>query len=217
MKFLETQAVQWPPIIVDTSWLAIGHVDEVVNFVPARTKVGFKVLLPSPKAARDILKALLAKGLEEAPVFRATEDEMTLGKLRMTISETSENLAIDESVARIREQLKAELNLDDPDFVMMPALFERGVAVIPNAVNSMVVNDHLLVPEPRGPRQGNTDAFEEAIRGALAGCSVRVVFIDSWNVYHASGGEIHCGTNTFRRLRDPAWWKHVGDLQAKGD
>ena len=211
MKFLEDQGVQWPPIVVDTSWLAIGHVDEIVNFVPAKTKAGFKVLLPSPKAARELVAALLSKGLKESRIFVGTEDEMTIGNFRMTISESAENYAIDESVARLREQLKTELNLADSDFVMVPALFERGVAAIPNAVNSMAVNGHLLVAEPRGPRLDNKDAFEEAICAALAGCDVRVVFIDSWNGYHLAGGEIHCGTNTFRHLRDPAWWKYAGN------
>jgi protein-arginine deiminase len=216
LKFLEVQGVQWPPIVVDTSWLAIGHVDEVVNFVPARAKAGFKVLLPSPKAAREMLQALLAKGLEEEPVFAGTEDEMTLGTLRMRISQTTENLAIDETVARLREQLKMELNLEDSDFVMVPALFEGGMAVIPNAVNSAVVNGYLLVPEPLGPRLNEKDGFEQAIRAALAGCDVRVIFIDSWNAYHMAGGEVHCGTNTFRRLRAPAWWKHVENADDKG-
>jgi protein-arginine deiminase len=210
MDFLEAQGLQWPPIVLDTSWLAIGHVDEVVNFVPAQSKTGFKVLLPSPKAARDMLEQLLANGLEGALVFAGTERETTLGKLRMTVSETSENLAIDEAVTLIRQQLKTELNLDDSDFVMLPALFQRGMAVIPNAVNSMVANGDLLVAEPRGPRLHETDGFEDAIRGALAGCGLRVVFIDSWNSFHTSGGEIHCGTNTFRHLRDPAWWMYTG-------
>ena len=35
LAFLEAQRLQSPPLIVDTSWLAIGHVDEVVSFVPA--------------------------------------------------------------------------------------------------------------------------------------------------------------------------------------
>ena len=70
-------------------------------------------------------------------------------------------------------------------------------------INRVVVNDHFLVPKPLGPRLNGNDEFEEAIRAALAGCDVQVVFIDSWNAYHLSGGEIHCGTNTFRRLRDP--------------
>ena len=131
---------------------------------------------------------------------------MTLGELGMTIAETSENLAIDGAVARIREQLKRELNLEDSDFVMLPALFQEGMAVIPNAVNSVVVNGHLLVPKPLGPQLNEQDGFEQAIREALAECNVRVVFIDSWDAYHTSGGEVHCGTNAFRRLRDPAWW-----------
>ncbi len=216
LKFLEAQGLQWPPIVVDTSWLAIGHVNEAVNFVPAKSRAGFKVLLPSPKAARDAIQSLLARGLEEEPVFEDTEDEMTLGDLRMTISQTSENLAIDEAVARLREQLKKELNLEDSDFVMVPALFQGGMAVIPNPVNSVVVNGHLLVPKPLGPRLNKEDGFERAIRLALAGCDVRAVFIDSWNAYHTSGGELHCGTNTFRRLRDPAWWTRLGNADEKG-
>jgi protein-arginine deiminase len=209
LKFLEAQRVQWPPIVVDTSWLKIGHVDEVVNFVPAKTKAGFKVLLPSPKAAREMVDALAAKGLTEGRVFEGTLDETTLGKLRTEVADTKENLAIDQSITRLREQLKTELNLADSDFVMLPVLFERGVAVIPNAVNSMAVNGQLLIAEPRGPRVNNQDAFEEALRTALSECDVRVVFIDSWTAYHAAGGEIHCGLNTFRHLRDPAWWKHA--------
>ena len=217
MKFLEAQGVQWPPIFVDTSWLAIGHVDEVVNFVPAKSKAGFKVLLPSPKAARSMLQVLIDKGLAEAPVFKATPDERTLDTLRTTFAQTSENFAIDEAVARVREQLKMELNLEDSDIVMVPALFDGGLAVIPNAVNSVVVNGYLLVAAPLGPQLNEMDGFEQAIRASLAACDVRVVFIDAWKAYHVAGGEVHCGTNTFRRLRDPAWWTHVGKADEKAE
>ncbi|MFI5455289.1 MAG: protein-arginine deiminase family protein [Isosphaerales bacterium] len=170
---------------------------------------GFKVLLPSPEAARKMLDALLREGLGEVVVFAETDEEMTAGELRETIAVSDENLVIDDTIARIRERLKTEMNLENADFVMVPALFQWGRAVIPNAVNSVVVNRHVLVPEPHGPRHNGKDCFEEAIRGALAACDVRVVFIDTWNAYHSAGGEIHCGTNTFRRLRDPAWWTHV--------
>jgi protein-arginine deiminase len=103
--------------------------------------------------------------------------------------------------------LKMELNLENSDFIMLPVLFDEGKAVIPNPVNSAVVNGHLLVPKPLGPQVNKTDRFEQAIRDALAACDVRVVFIESWDAYHTAGGEVHCGTNTFRRLRDPAWWR----------
>jgi hypothetical protein len=208
MRFLEAQAVQWPPVVVDTSWLLIGHVDETVNFVPAKGKPGFKVLLPSPRAAREMIEQLLAQGLGRATVFAGTDDETTLARLSMTVAGTTENSAIDEAVSRVRQQLKKELNLQDSDFVMLPALFDGGVAVIPNAVNSAVVNRYLLVPEPRGPLVGGVDAFEQAIRKSLERCDVRVFFIDAWDAYHMAGGELHCGTNAFRRLRDPEWWNH---------
>ena len=102
---------------------------------------------------------------------------------------------------------------------MLPLAFFRcgGIAVIPNPVNSLVVNGHLLVPEPRGPRRDEQDRFEMAIRNALAGCDVRLVFIDTWQAYHTSGGEIHCGTNAFRRLREPAWWTQgLGETEGLG-
>jgi Protein-arginine deiminase (PAD) len=216
MKFLEAQAMQWPPIVVDVSWLAIGHVDEVVTFVPAKTDPGFKVLLPSPAVAREMLDALLREGLDDAVVFAETDDETTVDELRETIAFSDENLAIDDKIAQIRDQLKREMNLENADFVMVPAFFQWGRAVIPNAVNSVVVNRHLLVPAPHGPELGGRDYFEEAIRRALASCDVRVVFIDTWNAYHSAGGEIHCGTNTFRRLRDPVWWKHVVNAGDEG-
>jgi protein-arginine deiminase len=216
MKFFEAQAMQWPPIVVDVSWLMIGHVDEVVSFVPAKTKTGFKVILPSPAAAREMLDALLREGLGDAVVFAETDDEMTAADLRESIALSDENAEIDDEIAQIRDQLTMEMNLENADFVMVPALFELGRAVIPNTVNSVVVNRHLLVPAPYGPQHDGKDYFEETIRQALADCDVRLVFIDTWNAYHSAGGEIHCGTNTFRRLRDPAWWTHVAETGERG-
>jgi protein-arginine deiminase len=215
MGFLEAQAVQWPPIVVDTSWLMIGHVDEVVNFLPAKTACGFRVLLPSPEAARDLLDRLTAEGHGELPLFEGTRDATTVRKLRETIGSSAENRIIDETVTSIREQLRRELSLAGDDFVMLPVLFDRGGALIPNAVNGAVVNGHYFVTAPRGPRvAGGDDLFESSIRDLLAGCDAKVHFIDGWRAYHVMGGEIHCGTNTLRRLSDPEWWKPA---QTTGD
>lgn len=208
LRFLEAQAIQWPPIALDTSWLLIGHADEVVSFVPAQTARGYKVLLPSPRAARTMLSGLVAKGLEKSVAFAGTRSETTVGSLAERVAGSDENRAIDATVLSIREQLKVELDLEDTDFVMVPALFERGLAVIPNAVNSLVFNGHFVAPEPRGPKEDGRDLFEQAIRESLASCDVEVAFVDAWNAYHERGGEIHCGTNTLRRLTGPEWWKH---------
>jgi protein-arginine deiminase len=52
--FLNKQVVQ-RPIEIDTNWLTVGHVDEIISFVPASGGKGFKLLLASPKLAYKIL------------------------------------------------------------------------------------------------------------------------------------------------------------------
>ena len=210
LRFLHAQGVQWPPIVLDTSWLSIGHVDEIINFVPARGATGYKVLLPSPRAARALLESLVDRQLGDLPVFAGTRDETTVAKLLSGPGTSEENATIDGTIASIGEQLSTELNLRESDFAMIPCLFARGRAVIPNAVNCLAVNGHLVATQPKGPREGEKDLFEEAIRAALAGCNVDITFIDAWRAYHQGAGEVHCGTNTFRRLKDTAWWTHLG-------
>lgn len=53
-RFLSAQRVQ-APFQVDTSWLTVGHVDEIISFVPAPTPKGWKLLLASPRRAYAIL------------------------------------------------------------------------------------------------------------------------------------------------------------------
>ena len=52
-EFLIRQVVQ-EPINIDTSWLAVGHVDEIISMVPGGPK-GFKMLLACPRLAYQIL------------------------------------------------------------------------------------------------------------------------------------------------------------------
>ena len=62
--FLEAQMVQ-KPFQVDTNWLTVGHVDEVVTFVPARRTSEsspnnpHKMLIASPRLAYSILGRLV--------------------------------------------------------------------------------------------------------------------------------------------------------------
>jgi protein-arginine deiminase len=55
--FLKAQVVQ-APIEIDTAWLLVGHVDEVMSFLPCPTRPAFKqwkLLVPSPTRAYQIL------------------------------------------------------------------------------------------------------------------------------------------------------------------
>ncbi|WP_249728671.1 protein-arginine deiminase domain-containing protein, partial [Bacillus paralicheniformis] len=44
---LYAQKVQ-SPIEIYSDWLAVGHVDEIINFVPIQNEKGFKLLVASP-------------------------------------------------------------------------------------------------------------------------------------------------------------------------
>lgn len=72
LNFLDQQRVQ-PLVQIDTSWLAVAHVDEILAFVPRRRGPGdHAVWLNSPKLALDILRAARRQyiaGLPQADLY----------------------------------------------------------------------------------------------------------------------------------------------------
>lgn len=203
LGFLEEQRLQAPALIIDTSWLEIGHVDEVVNFVPAPDGPGFRVLLPSPSLAKQILEEAACAGRHDCPVFAGTNGETTVVTLLEEVASSAENAAIEQRLASTRVQLCEELGIRTNDFAGIPALFRDGVAVIPNGVNSLVCNGHVIIPDPKGPQVDGEDLFMASIRDSLIELGLNIHFVDNWDPYHVRSGEIHCGTNAIRRIRQP--------------
>ena len=198
IAFLEAQGVQTPLVFVDVSWLTIGHVDEVINFVPADNEKGFKVILPSPQAARRILESAVMAGYGETSVFAETSEALSVNKFLSHFANSAENIAIDAKIEKTVQQLKVELGLNDQDFAFLPALFEGGFAVIPNPVNCLVANSLAIIPDPQGPVIRGKDVFQQEILRQISSTSLRVRFVNIWDTYHIRGGEIHCGTNALR-------------------
>jgi hypothetical protein len=60
-EFLSAQKVQ-APIFIDAGWLSVGHVDEIISFVPSSNSLGFKLLLASPKLGIEILNDAAKSG-----------------------------------------------------------------------------------------------------------------------------------------------------------
>jgi len=56
VDFLNEQKVQ-EPFAIDTDWLSVGHVDEVVSVLPGGGSQGFKLAIASPQRAYAILDA----------------------------------------------------------------------------------------------------------------------------------------------------------------
>jgi len=145
-NFLKKQRVQ-EPIEIDTNWLAVGHVDEIISFVPASGSKGFKLLLASPKRAYEILDAnKAAHGSSHMlvgrkfPEYNATytavaawhDAEVTIknfldvGIPAMSLTAAAVktfNNGIQANLDATRTQLTSELGLAAADIVDVPAIF----------------------------------------------------------------------------------------------
>jgi protein-arginine deiminase len=206
LAFLEAQTIQCPPLFLDVSWLTIGHVDELINFVPAKDRKGFRALLPSVQMVEKLLAEMVRGGNGSTPIFAGKKGETTVEKL-WEITKSKESEAITASLAETRVRLREGLGLEEADILEMPVVFEEGLAVIPNGVNSLVMGKDVVIPSPCGPVQNGADIFQKAIQDRLKPLGLHLHFVDIWEPYHTRAGEIHCGTNTIRHLQSPNWWE----------
>ena len=114
-QFLENQGVQWPPIVLDTGFLMIGHIDEIVNFVP--TKDGFKVLLASPTKGRQLIEKLARQGYGDSrllvgkSVENGTKAEISVDEILQNRELTLANANAERVMEKNRLRLKQELGM----------------------------------------------------------------------------------------------------------
>lgn len=149
--FFAAQQVQ-RPIILDMSWLAVGHVDEVISFVPAPTPKGFMLLLASTNRAYDILDAQRSTGrpakmltgrswrtddgttVGRVPAEISVEDFLKLredfhpqraisGRPTSTTTLRANNRRRQTQIDATRTKLLTELGLDSSDIIEVPSLF----------------------------------------------------------------------------------------------
>ncbi|MEV1079594.1 protein-arginine deiminase domain-containing protein [Streptomyces sp. NPDC050211] len=223
--FLEAQQAQ-DPLVLDTGWLGIGHVDEFVQFLPADTPRGWKIGIADPEGTLALLRKAQRDGHGHTKVFsiprsyangriptidQALSDKKLLKDNAYAARKIKENLAL----------LKRETGVTDAEIVKVPAMFERfgfpgqgepsdGAprlgAYYPGAINGVVLAPHkYLAPKQWGPVVADKDIIAEAVTKAYAKVGTRVRYLDDWRTHHVGGGEVHCGTNTIRAA-GTAWW-----------
>uniref|UniRef100_A0A672UB19 protein-arginine deiminase n=1 Tax=Strigops habroptila TaxID=2489341 RepID=A0A672UB19_STRHB len=213
--FLTAQKVQ-APVELFSDWLAVGHVDEFLSFVPAPDRKGFRLLLASPSACYQLLKEKQEEGFGEAAMFHGLE-----GVPRTTITE----ILADEGLRKFnsyvqscinwnRDILKHSLGLAEPDILDIPQLFrgdaaQGAEAFFPDMVNMLVLGRHLGIPKPFGPQVGGQCCLEERVRALLEPLGLTCTFIDDYFSYHVFSGEVHCGTNVRRKPFTFKWWHMV--------
>ncbi|HET6508475.1 MAG TPA: protein-arginine deiminase family protein [Baekduia sp.] len=197
-----------PLLQLSTGWLDVGHTDETLAFVPARTARGWVAVVADPRGALDLLGKLPGdtpvlgglRGLDGASAA-TTARAVTHGRVAAASRFAAER--IDEQLTILRR----ELELTDADVVRVPVLYgwkeghRHVVAFTGNAVNGLAPGGRrFLAPDP------HVAAFREATRRALAAKGVATRFVDTWPLPHLGDGELHCMTNALRDLGDARWW-----------
>jgi protein-arginine deiminase len=205
-----------PPVVVDTSWLLVGHADETMHVVRADNARGWTLMVADPRLAERVLRQAEDAGAGAAKLFEDTNSSRkpSVGELLGD----AKTLAGNETAARhIDAQLSimlAATGLTPDELVRVPVLFEeskraRGfVALTPGIPNGISLTaESFAAPDPHGPRVDGRDLFRVATEEALARNRVRVHWVEDLFWAHFGGGEVHCVTNAWRDTTTlERWW-----------
>jgi protein-arginine deiminase len=217
--FFRRQKVQ-RPIGLNTDWLFVGHVDELITFVP-KACGGFALFLASPRLALDIVTKMPGNTpldpnyLGDTLHLSKASDLLDKKTLGMTLKEY--NTRVDARIfgpnhastdrTCIKVRLKEALGLDEADIFEVPVLFRDfndlgagALALTPGMVNLSSMGGICLVPEPF------LDPYKSRLSSVLSGIGQRPMWIDNWAIYHAFVGEVHCGSNIRRQPIGKKWW-----------
>ena len=238
LAFLNAQAVQ-SPFAIDTSWLAVGHVDEFLSTVPASTGRAFRLVVADTPSCVAMLRTLQAAGRGGLTLFTGHTDpfygERTIDDILVnTVLLDDNRLICQPRIEAALAVMVAELGLDPAaDVLRIPSLFEESrfsprrndpadpaffEALIPGVVNLLCITGqtfaghHLVMARPFGPVLNGVDQVEAEVRRRFATLGYtpgQLHFIDDFESYHMQMGEVHCGTNSRRRAPATPWWEQT--------
>ncbi len=205
---LESQGEQ-PPVVVDTSWLLVGHADETMHVVRANNSRGWTLMVADPLLALSELRK--APGTEFfAGTPNARPVDALLGNQQVLADNAEAAAHIDAQVAiMLRETgLRAE------ELVRVPVLFHKPpsvglfVAYSPGIPNGISFDERTFAaPDPHAPVVDGRDIFQVATVRALRENGVRVRWVEDLGWAHYGGGEVHCTTNAWRDTSGQRpWW-----------
>jgi Protein-arginine deiminase (PAD) len=220
--FLRSQGLQ-DPLLLDSSWTAVQHVDEFIQFLPADTPRGWRVAIADPDGGMKLMRDAQAAG-HGKDVFEPNGTR--LKTIDDFLNDPEQILARDNKKAarKIAENLalvKRETGVTESEVIRVPALFGTAdlqagdqtsdtfespmFSEVRAAINGVVLGrDHYLSTNQDGsPVIDGKNIFADAVTAAYGKAGMKVTFIDG-SMFH--GGEIHCGTNV---LRDAStqWWR----------
>jgi protein-arginine deiminase len=156
LKFIEAQELQMP-IALNTEWLVIQHVDEIVSFVMGKDGRP-RMLVPSPAAANEILKTGYDANQQRVQGY------------------------IDETIA----VMKREVGIADVDIVQLPLYFDGAgqdfSARWSDPVNSLFIDGTFVIGQT-----GTPTAIKTSIESKLDAVGIKVAWVDDVNYQNGGG------------------------------
>ncbi|MGL5082438.1 MAG: protein-arginine deiminase family protein [Microcoleaceae cyanobacterium] len=209
VDFLKAQNVQGPPVEIDTSWLLMRHVDEIIRFVPSQTGETL-MLVVSPEDGVGLLAELASRGYGGSELNRGLSTQTTIQVALNNRLLIQHNLNLQqEQIDPLVKKLKREFRLNDDQVIRVPMLFGyTGYAWWPNLVNAVYVNRKLLSSNPRGPLIDGLDYTQEEFKRRLAIAGLEITFLDD-DYYQELKGNIQTGTNAIRKPAEQPFWEDL--------
>lgn len=181
VSFLQAQVLQ-QPVAIDSGWLFIKHVDELLSFWPSNNKHGFVAVMPSPQIAADILNVKVD-----------SLNESIQNKLDAIANGTNETSSIFDLFGIEKDQL-----------LFAPELYEKAdygaVTKWSNPVNSVAFSSGILFGKTDMP-----NSILDEIKNRITAQGLSPYPLDD-RPYQTRLGNVHCGTNSMRALPEKPFW-----------
>ncbi|OAR02995.1 hypothetical protein LLEC1_03841 [Akanthomyces lecanii] len=232
LAYLRAQETQ-DPITIDTTWLLVRHLDEMLSFLPAKTERGWRLALLDPAMGYGALEKLDKDGhggvrLTSHP---SAQNSSSIPTVHEFLADASTKEAATQSAEKMEQALatlKQETGITDDDVVRVPAVIapvdllhewlhtqtsepdegDQSVplnSAFPSQVNGVPLSDSLfMAPKPWGPVVDGEDVIQKMSKDAYSAAGLDVDFVDDWGL-HLVSGDLHCYTNTYRAV-SAQWW-----------
>jgi protein-arginine deiminase len=161
MRTLLTSQGLQDPLLLDTSWLGVGHVDEFVQFLPADTPRGWRIGVADPEAGLRLLRDAQRDGhggtkMFSVPGFNgAPAPKETIGQALTSRHLVADNEMAAKRIAANLNVLKRETGVTDEEIVRVPALYTRESEVMTDSGQD--------IPVPRLTRMGAGSPLVDAL------------------------------------------------------
>ncbi|KAH8171202.1 protein-arginine deiminase (PAD) domain-containing protein [Sarocladium implicatum] len=134
VDFFRAQEVQ-APIVLDTSWLSVGHVDEFFQFLPANNERGWVLMADDPLAGLALIEQTAAKDSSMSavsrPIFpndpRECHYNETLADLLAYVNLTQAQQHAADYIQLNIDILKREVGLRDEEIFRVPGLHTNWI------------------------------------------------------------------------------------------